>query len=121
MPLGRDRSPQAGRTRAGWGAGIGTGADALVRELLADLLHDAARHPVLGFDAARCRRLARVLRTDDAPARAVQAATAAALELARIDGPHRWAWAYWADKTASTDARRWHARRLVEQWTKEET
>lgn len=94
--------------------------DDLTRELLADLLHDAAAHPVAGFDAARCRRLARVLQwPGDYTAGALHAATAAALELARIDGPHRWAWTFWAGKTVSTEARRWWARQLMQQWAGE--
>lgn len=92
-------------------------ASDLARELLADLLHDAARHPVPGFEPQRCRRLARALRTEGAAAPAVQAATATALQLARIDGPHRWAWMFWADKTVSSEFRRWQARHLVESWT----
>lgn len=91
--------------------------DALARELLADLLHDAEAYPVHGFEPQRCRRLARALRTEGAEAPAVQAATAAALQLARIDGPHRWAWSFWASKTPATDLQRWQARHLVESWT----
>lgn len=94
--------------------------DDLARELLADLLHDAAAHPVAGFDAARCLRLARVLRTEGAPAPASRAATAAALQLARIEGPHRWAWSFWAARLVAGDARRWKARHLVQQWATEQ-
>lgn len=90
--------------------------DDLARELLADLLRDAAAHPVAGFEPSRCRRLARALRTEGAAAPAVQAATAAALELARIEGPHRWAWSFWAARLVAGDAQRWRARHLVQQW-----
>lgn len=93
--------------------------DDLARELLADLLDDAAAHPVAGFDAARCRRLARVLRTQGAAAPASREATAAALELARIEGPHRHAWSFWAARLVAGEARRWRARHLVQQWVRE--
>jgi hypothetical protein len=88
-----------------------------VRELLADLLMDAAVHPVPGFDPQRCRRLARVLGKTHVPAQALQAATDTAMQLARIDGPHRWAWTFWAAKTVSTEGWRWWARQLAQQWT----